>query len=66
MGETHHRAKVSDAVVTRIRDLHERQGMTLTDIAVLLGLHFGSVKSIATYQRRLPPHTFTREHVDGQ
>lgn len=52
VGETHHRATISDAVVKRIHDLHDYEAMSWRDIAGLLGLKLDTVKAIGRFKRR--------------
>jgi hypothetical protein len=59
VGEGHHRATISDAQVTHMRDLHEFQGLGARAIAQLLGLTIGTVRKVIYYQRRATvPHAW--------
>lgn len=51
LGEAHHRARLSDATVRRIRDLAE-QDVPLRQIARLLGVARSTVWAISRYERR--------------
>jgi hypothetical protein len=65
VGESHPRARWADAVVKRVRDLHEREGWTCSRIAVLLGIPLCTVRKWVGYERRA---TVAREwrRVAGQ
>lgn len=52
IGETHHRAWISDAVVDQIRDRHEYDHMGYIGIAKEFGLSKNTVRKICTYERR--------------
>ena len=52
VGETHHRARVPDLVVNRIRELHEEENLGYRRIAKLVGLSRSFVRKICLYQRR--------------
>jgi hypothetical protein len=51
-GETHHRAKIPDAVVNAVRSLHEDQGLTCREIAQLLDIPYHTVRDLVSYKRR--------------
>lgn len=53
VGETHHRAKIPDAVVRQLRDLHENECLTLRDLAERFRLNYWSVVNICCYKRRV-------------
>lgn len=59
IGDAHQRCTVPDAVVVRIRDMHEHpvKPIGAYKIARLLGLNVNTVKKIVYYQRRVqrPP-----------
>lgn len=40
-GDSHHNAKMPDAVVVRARDLHDYEAVTAPEIARRLGVEFG-------------------------
>lgn len=64
IGETHHRARITDSMVEQIRDLHEYDGKTPRQIAASLGLTFRTVKKICDYERRVQvPHSWRRVPV---
>lgn len=52
IGEFHHNARLSDAQVDRIRELHEDEGLGYKRIAKLLGISRNTVHGICVYKRR--------------
>jgi AraC-like DNA-binding protein len=52
VGETHHNARISDAVVDRIRDRHEDDGLGYKALSAEFGLSVNTVRKICTYERR--------------
>lgn len=52
IGETHHNARLSDAIVDRIRELHEDFGWGYLAICRELHLSLPTVRKICTYERR--------------
>lgn len=52
IGETHQNAKLTDAMVESIRDLHEYENQGYTQIARSLGMSYNTIKKICTYERR--------------
>jgi DNA invertase Pin-like site-specific DNA recombinase len=52
IGEHHHNARISDATVDRIRELHEDYGRTYRGIAQDLNIALTTVRKICAYQRR--------------
>lgn len=52
VGETHHNATISDALVELIRDKHEYEGIGYRRLARELNLSPGTVNKICTYERR--------------
>lgn len=52
IGQTHHRAKLSDAQVDEARELHEEQHWSYSRIAVLLKISKSAVAMICQYRRR--------------
>lgn len=52
IGETHHNARISDATVDRIRELHEDLGLGYLAIAAEVKLSRNTVRKICTYERR--------------
>lgn len=52
IGETHHNARLSDATVDRIREMHEDEGLGYKKIAKELGLSRHTVRDICRYTRR--------------
>ena len=53
IGETHHNAKLSDALVDQIRDLFEYEGLRVGEICEKLGLAKTTVVKIIRYERRV-------------
>lgn len=53
IGECHHRAKCSDALVRKLRDLHEYHGMSDKELAEQFGIALRTVMKIVYYERRL-------------
>ena len=64
VGETHHRARHSDAMVRYLRDLHELHGMPPTAIADFTGQPIRWVKSVIYFERRLPGFRLKKEVRD--
>jgi len=59
VGEHHHRARLSDSVITYLRDLHEYQGLGAKAIAGFTGHPLGTVRKVIYYQRRATvPHVW--------
>lgn len=52
IGDTHHRAKLSDADVDLMRDLHEDHGLGYDRLAKRFGVHRMTVRDIVTYRCR--------------
>lgn len=52
VGETHHNARISDAIVDRIRELHEDEGYGYLAICKELNISLTAVRKICTYERR--------------
>lgn len=52
IGEKHHNARISDATVDLIRELHEDQGQSYRLISETLQIAFTTVRKICAYQRR--------------
>ena len=53
VGETHHNAVISDAMVELIRDKHEYEGIGYRRLARELGLGTSIVSKICSYERRV-------------
>jgi DNA invertase Pin-like site-specific DNA recombinase len=53
VGETHHRAKLTDNEVEQIRDLYEFGGMTYSEIAKNYGVTKSEIAQICRYERRV-------------
>ena len=51
-GESHHRARLSDADVDLIRALREEYGLSLRAIALKFGCSKSTVRDIVDYRRR--------------
>ena len=61
IGETHQRAKLSNATVDLIREYHEDHGRSYEWIARKLKLPYATVAKIARYERRAQtPDTWKR------
>jgi DNA invertase Pin-like site-specific DNA recombinase len=52
IGATHHNARIPDAVVARIRDLHEAHGYGYRRLAKMFNLNRSTVQKICNYERR--------------
>lgn len=52
VGESHQKARHSDALVEKVRDMHEEQGMGYKRIAKILALSVSTVRQLCTYNRR--------------
>lgn len=52
IGETHHNAKLTDAQVDQIRDLHEHAGWDYARLASAYQAPYITIQKICTYQRR--------------
>lgn len=52
IGQTHHRAKLSDAKVDEIRELHEEQRWSYSRIAAMVQISKSAVAMICQYRRR--------------
>jgi hypothetical protein len=65
VGDSHHNAKLPDAVVVRARDLHEFEGVQAPEIARRLGVEFGiqppSVSSVKKWVYYLSRNITPRE-----
>jgi hypothetical protein len=51
-GQTHHNSTIPDAVVNRLRDMHEDEHVGYKKLAKLFGLHRDTVRKLCTYTRR--------------
>ena len=61
IGEGHYKAKLSDELVDRIRELHEDEGKSYGYIAMKLCVSRSTVSMICQYQRRAQtPERFKR------
>lgn len=65
VGETHHRASISDAMVERIRDMREFERHTYPHISRVTGVGLRSVVMICTYKRRIARVVQYRKVVTG-
>ena len=52
VGETHHNARISDAIVDQIRDRHEDYGCGYLQLAREFGISKNTIRKICTYQGR--------------
>ena len=52
IGQTHHRAKLSDAQVDEIRELHEDLNLSYSRIAIMFRISKAAVAMICQYKRR--------------
>lgn len=52
VGESHHRAKLSNATVQRVHELHEQQGLGWRRISRLLKLNAHTVRDILRFHCR--------------
>lgn len=52
VGETHHRATCSDALVNKLRDMHENYGYGYRRLARQFNLPFKTVMKWLSYERR--------------
>lgn len=67
IGETHHNARIPDATVDLIRELHEDHGYRFLDIADGLELSFSTVAKICNYARRADtPSRWKRKITDSE
>lgn len=67
IGETHHNARISDAVVDAIRDRHEDEGLGYKAMASIFGLSINTIRKICTYERRAQtPQKWKRTYVDAE
>lgn len=57
VGKFHQRCKHSDALVDRIRDMHEDQGLGYRKIAAILGVSRSTVRDICLYTIRAQVYT---------
>lgn len=65
IGERHHNAKISDATVDLIRELHEDFGLGYLEICQKLKLALGTVRKICTYERRAQtPSSWKRRKIE--
>lgn len=53
VGETHHRAKLKDGEVARIRQQFEEQGAKVRTLATEFKVSIDTIKSIVSYRRRV-------------
>ena len=61
VGETHHNARVPDAVVNQIRDLHENQQISYKKLAEMFDLRPDYVARVCRYERRAQqPHSWKK------
>lgn len=59
LGEAHQNAKLSDADVEKIRDMHEEGMISYSRLAKLFGVHKSTISDICTYRKRsTTPHGF--------
>ena len=56
IGESHQNAKLTDAEVDQVRDLHEFAGWGYCEIAAVYGVSKWSIARICRYQRRNQPY----------
>lgn len=62
IGETHHRSTISDAIVNRLRDLHEYEKIALRELARMFELPYSTVWDICHYRVRTQlPRDWTPE-----
>lgn len=52
IGETHHNSSIPDAVVDRIRERHEEDGMGYVELAKEFNLSKNTISKICRYERR--------------
>ena len=52
IGESHPRAKYSDALINRLRDLHEQEGLGCRKLARMFHLDVRYVQRVLSYERR--------------
>jgi len=52
IGETHHRAKLSDDQVDRMRELHEEQGVGYRTLAKMFDVSKSTARDICQYKIR--------------
>lgn len=52
IGETHHRAKLTDEQVDRMRELHEEQGVGYRTLAKMFDVSKSTARDICTYRIR--------------
>ena len=52
IGEGHHNSTISDDQVKHVRDLHERQGLSVRVIAELLDMSIHTIRRFCDYSRR--------------
>lgn len=52
IGETHHNARIPDAIVDAIRDRHEDDGLGYIALAKEFNLSKNTIRKICTYERR--------------
>lgn len=52
IGETHHNAHIPDALIDRMRDRHEDDGLGSRKISREFGVPVTTVRKILTYERR--------------
>lgn len=61
VGEYHQNARLSDAEVDQVRDLHEFAGWTYTQIAVAYGVSKWSISRICRFERRNQIYEFWKK-----
>ena len=52
IGEQHHNARIPDAIVDRIRDRHEDDGLGYKALSFEFSLSVNTIRKICTYERR--------------
>jgi hypothetical protein len=62
VGESHHRSRISNAMVEKVRDLREISHLSYAAISEETGVPMSSVAMICTYQRR---NVRAVRYVDG-
>lgn len=65
VGETHHRAKLTDHDVDLIRELHEEHGLSYSQLAEKFGCSKSTIRDYCQYRRRCQfPEKWRRVRVD--
>lgn len=64
IGETHPKAKLSDAEVNRMRDMHEKLGVSERRIAVVFSVSRRTVRDILQYRTRTQVRAGVIAYVD--